>query len=987
MPKTRDYRVKITGTDSGSMNITMNEFDGIQNRRTVEFYDVPLTENCEYTTSIKEEFLAPVSDYNLISDNGEIVESDFDSLPSVESNIVDVIVAEELFEGFSTELIDKMADAMFNMRSSVDISSYLITVEDIMGLFSAVQKYYPSEYSIMSKTDFSYKALVSPSQGIVTGFRFYYDADVSLSVYQKRVRDLQEEINKLVAKTEGMNDFEKALFVHDYIVLHCEYDYDLCEMIETQGRLDGEVRSERYTEYSVLVNGTGVCGSYALAYRAVLNAAGVECLYLSSAEMNHAWNLVKIDGNWYHCDLTWDDTGYGNDYHYGIAERTYFLHTDEEIMQLNHRSWTPGQYKATSTAFSDMPRYDDYRQKYDNGKWYYLFGGSIYSSDIYGENKEEIVEASASALEVADGEIYYSTGRNILHYDNDAHKSNYVYVLPKAKCGDEASKASIRNFYINDENVTIYIKGVFNGNNTTTKFYDALNEEKYSEITGLTISQSELTLNVFDTHQLSVQILSRATTVDLDISWSTSNPSVVMVDQNGLLKGRNVGEATVSANCLDFTASCYVTVDGNGLSGMCGESVRWEYDTNSKTLFFSGSGNMDYHAEYDYSIRQEVVRAVVNDGVESLSDMCFNGCSELESVSMGNTLKTIGQAAFSYCPRLTELIFPDSVEYIGSSAFSSSDNLQRVFLGALANIDENNTFNGTAGLQEIRVSENNELYQSVDGVLFSKNSERLIKYPSGKKATTYIIPQGTKIIGCNAFCENKNLIEVTLADTVEILESYAFYISNIERFHLNEGLIRIENCAFASTKIEEIDIPKTVSFIDPNAFILCQYLEKIFVDKGNNYFESDLEGCLYSSNHEKLVSYPVAKKNASYRIPDGTKYIMHDAFNGNKFIETVIFPNTVTSISSLAFANCSNLKQLSIPSSVTSISSGAFSGCYSLDSITVPSSTRVSSASYNGYYAPFYGVLNVNYYGSDTNAPWGGESIKWIYRRWNGISR
>ena len=127
----------------------------------------------------------------------------------------------------------------------------------------------------------------------------------------------------------------------------------MLNLIKAEGTLDGEVYSERYTEYSVLVNGTGICGSYALAYRAVMNACGVECLYLSSKAMNHAWNMIKLDGKWYHVDCCWDDPTPDR---YGEARRTYFLRTDDEIMELNHYSWTPNEYKATSSKYSTMPR-------------------------------------------------------------------------------------------------------------------------------------------------------------------------------------------------------------------------------------------------------------------------------------------------------------------------------------------------------------------------------------------------------------------------------------------------------------------------------------------------------------------------------------------------------------------------------------------------------------------------------------------------------
>lgn len=64
---------------------------------------------------------------------------------------------------------------------------------------------------------------------------------------------------------------------------------------------------ESYTPYGVLVKNTGVCQEYATAFKLLLNRLGMECIVVSSEGMNHAWNIVKIDGDYYHVDVTWDD--------------------------------------------------------------------------------------------------------------------------------------------------------------------------------------------------------------------------------------------------------------------------------------------------------------------------------------------------------------------------------------------------------------------------------------------------------------------------------------------------------------------------------------------------------------------------------------------------------------------------------------------------------------------------------------------------------
>lgn len=67
---------------------------------------------------------------------------------------------------------------------------------------------------MLSTTDFSFRVIISPSLEIVTNIRFYYGEDVDLEAFERRKKDLNEEINSIVDKVEGLDDFEKALYIH-----------------------------------------------------------------------------------------------------------------------------------------------------------------------------------------------------------------------------------------------------------------------------------------------------------------------------------------------------------------------------------------------------------------------------------------------------------------------------------------------------------------------------------------------------------------------------------------------------------------------------------------------------------------------------------------------------------------------------------------------------------------------------------------------------
>lgn len=120
-----------------------------------------------------------------------------------------------------------------------------------------------------------------------------------------------------------LSDFEKALLAHDYLDRLCLYDPAVADGVEPA--------EESYTSYGVFVKRVAVCQGYALAYKVLLDRAGVECCYVKSTPINHGWNAVKIGGSWRHVDVTWDDPGYKGIRDYaGRVEHKQFLLSDAD---------------------------------------------------------------------------------------------------------------------------------------------------------------------------------------------------------------------------------------------------------------------------------------------------------------------------------------------------------------------------------------------------------------------------------------------------------------------------------------------------------------------------------------------------------------------------------------------------------------------------------------------------------------------------------
>lgn len=133
----------------------------------------------------------------------------------------------------------------------------------------------------------------------------------------EEIRQKQQEISSEVKKvikeiiTEDMSELEKELAINQYLCDTAEYDMEALENAEENdfAEVDGEF-NDAFTPYGVLINKTGVCSSYAGAFKLLAEEAGLECIVVTGyleGDLPHAWNKVKIDGTWNIVDATNND--------------------------------------------------------------------------------------------------------------------------------------------------------------------------------------------------------------------------------------------------------------------------------------------------------------------------------------------------------------------------------------------------------------------------------------------------------------------------------------------------------------------------------------------------------------------------------------------------------------------------------------------------------------------------------------------------------
>lgn len=210
----------------------------------------------------------------------------------------------------------------------VDVSQYQLHDDDFYTLFWQLR----DSGRLPWYAQRAYRRSVSNSEIVQYFFPMVLDkATYDRILYEQKMAELLH-----ATVYEGMNQWQMALSVHDYIVTHCAYDESLTY----------------YEGYDLLVKGTSVCSGYAEVYMDAMNRLGIPCIMVHSEAMNHVWNMVQIYGNWYHVDATWDDPTPNS---YGTAKHTYFLTTDAEMSaegMEGHHSWET-DITCTDTSYTN----------------------------------------------------------------------------------------------------------------------------------------------------------------------------------------------------------------------------------------------------------------------------------------------------------------------------------------------------------------------------------------------------------------------------------------------------------------------------------------------------------------------------------------------------------------------------------------------------------------------------------------------------------
>ena len=509
---------------------------------------------------------SPTATAAMTPQRGQLLEMQADSKGIYQAGSFEVEGAENgnggiallsLEENSEESVKEILYQGMLAQKAEIDIYQYQINKSRIQYLVKGILNEHPELYYV---TSFSWRYY---SNGIVDSVLPAYESGLDDGAFKSAMADA------LAVVDDSMTDLEKAIALHEYLVLNCEYDY--------ANYLNGTIPGTSYSAYGVLVKRTAVCQGYALAYKYLCNQVGIDCYMVTSTAMNHAWNMIVLGEELYQVDVTWDDPTWDR---IGRVSHSYMFLSDEQLTARKHHDWevTIGSdvvdLTATDTTYdnyfwgnassqlirdgSDYYYTDDSTEqltKYtasdqstsmvaDLGKWYVSGNAGSYWNGVY------------SGLFRLGDRLYYNTCKEIKSVALDG-TDEQVEFQPSAADGHiygvVYARGRIRYLIATSPNKpqegTIYEIGLENlrsGGDYEIPVSSILLD--HDEITMKKGSQAVLTATLVPSYASGAAM-----------TWTSSNTEVATVE-NGTVTGVGQGSCVITAAAGGKTAQCTVKV-------------------------------------------------------------------------------------------------------------------------------------------------------------------------------------------------------------------------------------------------------------------------------------------------------------------------------------------------------------------------------------------------------------------------------------------
>lgn len=357
-----------------------------------------------------------------------------------------------------------LTDAWDACEQSCDLASFQIPKDDMSQIYFETLNKNPKYFYVSGRFSMS----IDQTTNSISRVNITYNITDPEEIQTKKA-EYEAAVSKIIANAQdSWSDAEKALYINDYLARNCSYDNSL----------------QNHSAYDALVTQSAVCEGYALAFLELSQRLELQCEMVSSEQLNHAWNLVKIDDSYYHVDVTWNDPVEDR---IGRAMHHYFLKSTDYFKSYKSSSGNGHQAddwvitgNISETASSDKS-FDEVAWNsshtgfdYIGGAWYGFDGSDsickyIWENDTHSFQKaEELVKITEQwpaenggywdgkfvGTGTANGIFYYSDLNTIYELDLNTKDKTTVYTLTEEQ---KANNNAIYGMHITPEGMIRYI--------------------------------------------------------------------------------------------------------------------------------------------------------------------------------------------------------------------------------------------------------------------------------------------------------------------------------------------------------------------------------------------------------------------------------------------------------------------------------------------------------------------------------------------------
>lgn len=325
--------------------------------------------------------------------------------------------------------------------------------------------------------------------------------------------------------------------------------------------------------------------------------------------------------------------------------------------------------------------------------------------------------------------------------------------------------------------------------------------------------------------------------------------------------------------------------------------------------------------------------------IATLGEYAFANNKKLVTVNLGSKLKNLNSYVFMNCTKLTNITFHteeveevlNGLENIMDKAFKNCSNLRTIILPITLKSISADAFIGNLKLTDITIDDANEYFTTLDGVLYNKDSTSLIVYPAGRITGEFIVPDDTKVIGKNAFVD-ATISKLVLALSIDKLEEKALYSRGISTIIFLGAVPNILNeleqeQTILSNELWKLFVPEEL--VDAYKAV-TEFASAEAVPTTINSFYDTASGLSYIIVGETIKIVSASRQLTTITVPESI---------GGK---------AVTHILSNAFQNCDILTNVQINAKLVELGEYVFSGCTALTNIsfsTIQRATQETEAS------------------------------------------